>query len=1581
MRTLSNAFKEKSQSDSLEPIFVAKILNDNKTIYLTSAQVGIVDPGASIFQECVISSSGSSQKITPERGLSTVGDVTIVFQDNGFTDLLREIKYAYSDTINNNKVEMYSGYKGMDFADFVKVIPLWVASISNTETEFTLSLADTNRLVKKSIFEPKAKTIGITSLRLTDASTSSPLTLTVESTAGFERVQHNAGWEYQPNMTVGYIKVTGVNQKGESAKEILCYDAKTANSFNIIKRQCFGTSIIDFIGLNGTDSTGSNSNEIEIEECVYLDLPVPYMAIAILTGELYGQVGQRIPAHWAVGVDQALINIDSFAEIGGDLLGQRLQFIDLDKEESKEFINQQILSPFGLMTYVDQEGELFCRRYSFLSQFSSGGKVLGYDQITNSPTISRNFKSIRNRFIINWEWRPDLDYYARKDAYLDLVSKNTFNIESDTYSINLRGIKNTDKNSKPAIDFVAQSIASRMSNPSIVFSIQCFLGDVIDLEVGDTVTLDLPNHPDYDSLDTLLATFEVQGISWDFIRQSASLDLFASAGKATQFDVNSGSDVASINHTGWTNLASRSDLCEFNGGEAWFKNGASIPAGKWYYNGNIVFKSGRRVYINQSVFLDANNGDITAEPDAIIDGKGRGVVGAKGYVGGADAGQNGVTFDLYGAFNAFRRYASRIRDSSYNIEESNDSAKIPFIIKSNDINASLPPLLYGSGGGRGMVGKDFDGDVYNGGAPVAGGAGLFLSCNNFFPSASSVFDLSGSDSNVGSKTFTGSSGFGYPGAMIVAIKKRSSPLPVLGSYAKLYSGSFIEGYIDPSFGIVRPNPSGSWNYNLKNNRARPPLPAARLNGGLDYSNAYFRAIRLVELSNHEPEAGVDNVSNAIAPIMSLKENINTPKTPNGNISTITVNASAAPLDTGYSYTLFEYRNKALNQWIPITYKTSGEATVEVVSDGTTYQFRGTSYNKQGISGGVSIAEIKVSNVNKDTDTSDGGSPSAPDAIKVPNIKRLELVNRITEDDWDKFKSGNAEFRWAKLSNTLGGSIIQLNGTTDLHLQGYNIRIKNVSGKILREEQVRDSFYTYTYDENVKDTGGNPVRKFKFEVQAVATTGHVSAWNGFEVENPAPSAVTGVVTEQVKDGVFITYTPPSDVDFVGVKIRGKLYTGSSITIPPATVRSEVLTIVSVDQFGDGLGASVTIANPAPAAPTGIQAESSFTSITVRFNPNQDDFDFIGTKAELRVVGGAYGSPIILTSNTYSRENLDQNTSYEVRLTSIDTLGEGGSTTAIIATKDLNAADVTGLGAWATVGEANAAFIAANVANDAIPSQKIGSIVAGKIETGTLAANVQITAGTAANGVQLNAAGFIEASNGGTFKTRIGAHSIGGTTYVLSAADGALVNFAVLPNGSGKFGQLTLGANGSITSPNFSIAANGDAFFSGTLAADIITANQILAGSTRYVDTKTQNSSLNTDGSVTVDTGSNINRFETFIVDISVTCISGGIVYSGASAPADRRKITTEVDYRLGTDATGVGSGFGSIATRSVTYDDGVARNIYLPGDTVWAGSFKKTLAMDGLRSMRFDVKLAAGTSITRLSGTNFEIRVSVEISYI
>ena len=1244
MRILSPEFMNKNISTEREPIIVVKIINDNKNIYLTSHPVTIVDAGSSQFQGCIVSATGSSQSIVPERGFSTIGDMSITLQDvdGAFTAELRSILNNFSDTINNNKSEFYTGLGDMLFQDYVKITPVWVSGIANSDLEYTLTFSDTQRLTKASLFKAPAKTELVNSPLFATEN----ISLEVISTADFNDVLHDDNWEYAPGKRVGYVKVTGVTESGESAKEIMQWEGKTTTHLQNIKRQLFDTPLVN---LNGED-------KVEIEEVIYLDLSVPKMIIALLTGDLYGQAGEGIPDSWNSGVSADLIDIDSYENIGQDLWEQQVAFVDIDKQTAKEFIASQLLAPYGLFNYINQNGELQLRRFGFQSQDSSSDIVLSYESLTSVSNISRDFKKIRNNFLINWEWRPDKDFYARKDGYIDVVSQEKFNIKSDTYEIKLRGLKNRSKGSKPTLDYVAQGIATRFSNPSINITAEGLMRDMIAIEVGDTVTIDLPNQPDYASADSLLASFEVQGMSWDFLQGTQSLKLFTSSGAPSEFGITSGSSISSIGHAGWTSLIG-SGYGSVNGeGEFVFNSTSTIPTGKYYFDGDVKFPDSSITTISKDFFLDAST--IRMGVSAVIDGVGTGGTG-KNYFGGQDAAQEGLYQDKYGFLDGYQRFR-RNQNTQSPIDASNtsiDLSKITRLTNGEPIDSFLPLTLSGNGGGRGGNSRVENITDPAGGSPSSGGGGCMFVCDSFFFENSSVINLSGNPSNLGAVGIrssmawhAGSSGYGWPGVFICALKDRYAPEPFLYNLVVAKTGEWTPIVKSYSNDPLYPWGSGDYRKHTPGNTdyiSSPPPAASQANKNFaSEGGTAIKVIRFIQADDFVPAPGVDLVPRSLAPGLALQVAPNTPRTPGGDQSTITMTATANPSDSSYSYAKFEYRILGQSVWYPVSYKIKSEATITVASNGLSYEIKATSYGLDKRSGASTISTIAVGFVSQDPRYSSGGLPSAPEDIKVPAIKRLELINRLgNATDWDKFKSPDAEFKWAKTSVTAGGNIITTSGHRDLHLTGYKVRIFRPNGQILREETVTDSYYVYTFEKNKKDTVGYPIREFKIDVQPVSSTGFTVTPTSITVSNPAPAAVLNPAYTQAKDGINISYSIPSDADFVGIRIRDKVYTGSSVTIDPSTTRDEVLTLVSVDQFGDGGSVLLSVPNPAPVAVTDIEWIQTKEGIAVSYVlPN--DVDLIGVRVRDKIYTG---SSITIAPSTVRSESIS--------ITPVDGVGDG------------------------------------------------------------------------------------------------------------------------------------------------------------------------------------------------------------------------------------------------------------------------------------------------------------------------------------
>ncbi len=1198
MRQISAAYADANRSASKEPVFVAKIINATHTIYLTTRSVTITDPGSIQIQGKISAAPFSSQTIKPEDGQSSIGGMSIRFSDTSlaFTTALNDIEVA-GGSIYNDKVEIYSGFANIDFADYVKVTPLYVETFSNDTVSYTLKLSDAQRISKKTLFADPH----VTELIGQYGYGNTP-TIECVDPSGFPLVAHDADWAEDPSVTIGYVKAYGITQDGREAKEVISFTGKTSTQLTGVVRARFGT---ERVNLSDEDSEG-NSVTVELTTMVYIDLVQPKMVYALLTGSLYGQVGQTLPDGWHAGLDPLLVSLTAIENIGGDLWQEHIEFRDLDSDDAKGFIAEQCLAPYGVFFRIDQDGQYEMTRYDFLSQQSAGDVTLNYSDIISHSTPARNAKNINNYFQINWEWRIDGDYYAREDYYLDAISQTKYKFKSPIKVINLRGLRNRDKTSKPSLDFVAQSQVKRYSNPSVTMTVTCKLSSVIEVEVGDRLALDLPNLPDFQTLETYLASFEVQGMSIDFLRQTATLQLFTSEGTPSEFIVKNGNNVVSIDTTGWTNLDG-SGYGSVVSGTFEFTNGANIATGKYYYNGDVALLAGRTITANQSVYIDCANFSMGA--NAKIDMKGRGLSGDIGYFGGGDTSQGGIEVEDPGIFKSDRIWF-------YGGDEELTNGRIwvdlPSVLRVEDgqaIDGLIPSKLFGAGGGKG-------GDtVWNGngsfigstagGARSVGGGGLFISCDAMQYESSAIIDVSGNDNNVGGTGYVvspdggssfnqyyyaGSSGFGWPGVCIVALKDRNAVKPFLYDLVVAKTGAWSSPPLLGTASKKTKTVTGGSTDKIKRSSAYsnfvPAAPGGRSFANTDFASEANRSaihvMSLVVAGEHIPEIGVDSVGSAQPVDLVAIENINTPRSQLGNLSTFEVTATPAVGDTNFRYVLFDYRLVGKAQWTPIDYAVTTETTFTVTSSGDTYEIRATSYNAANQPGGQTIIQRTTTLVERDSETSSGGEPGANDDITLPDIRGLELVNRIDNgDNWNQWKSPNAEFRWLKMSNTLPAGLDNLNGATDLHLEGYKIRITDTDGNVVREEVVKDSFYTYTYDKNKKDNPA-PIREFTFEVQAVSTTGYVSEYTGFEVANPAPAAPSSVVSSAGFTSIEVVFTLPTDVDFVGVDAyimpgTGDPYTegevkrvsGNSIAWDNLTAGATyTFGLRSVDQFGTG-----------------------------------------------------------------------------------------------------------------------------------------------------------------------------------------------------------------------------------------------------------------------------------------------------------------------------------------------------------------------------------------------------------------------------
>lgn len=237
---------------------------------------------------------------------------------------------------------------------------------------------------------------------------------------------------------------------------------------------------------------------------------------------------------------------------------------------------------------------------------------------------------------------------------------------------------------------------------------------------------------------------------------------------------------------------------------------------------------------------------------------------------------------------------------------------------------------------------------------------------------------------------------------------------------------------------------------------------------------------------------------------------------------------------------------------------------------------------------------------------------------------------------------------------------------------YQLEILNSAGTaVLRSVAVYDEFYNYPVAQNIEDYG-SPSRSVKARLKVVLENGSTSSAITDTFANSAPPTPASVVQTWTEAGLQISFTAPSDSDFVGTKVwiyntAGSWNSsqtpthsraGNPIVIDGLT-RSQVyyMRLAHYDAFGvSGINVSneITINGEIPAQVTGLTftgtrraadtLRSSLTTWSLSWNPiaNVDHYVLAirdtpaGAFREMTVPANSWTQTLYfdLLSNTYA-----------------------------------------------------------------------------------------------------------------------------------------------------------------------------------------------------------------------------------------------------------------------------------------------------------------------------------------------------------
>jgi len=821
MRQDTPAFALHNEAESKEPRHVISIEFDVESIYLTS-HPGISGIPGVVIDNVLQSPSSISQKIVPDEGRTEIGSFSFKLIDlnSQFTQAIQARLADYMG-LRDHRVRFYVGYVNpgrmgdggfgtgtygssgygqgaveaipdASFDEFQLFQTQDITSVKFNGGVYSIACADITREARQDIFEPKRTT-------LRDSITASSTTIPVYVTRDFTPIWHGASFSDAPNSFVGYLMIEN---------EIIRYTAKTDDSFTGCTRGVFNTKAVP----HTVDAAIAADQRTKIEEMIYLELPAPLLAYAVLTGILkypFGEYG--LPDHWNLGIHPDLVRLSDFMGIGPDLwdptndaLGFIPAFQELSKTDGKKFLETEVYQLIGCYSHVYYDGQLGLKRMNPVLIDSAGIVELNETNVVSWSDLDHDYKRVFNTIRVDWNWNGN--EFTRTTLFIDAQSIATHG-EAPVKNLKFKGLRGW-RHSDAVIRGQISTFRDRYTSPpqNLTMTVMPSLNR---LEVGDIVRVKLNNVRDFaGNVVPLNRAFEIQRKQEDYSTGNVTLDLFGSTGRASADSENAGttsvlpdfyyisqgtelSTVVTISVVGGVGVI-QPGTYTLNG-HADLNNAAAI----YYYNGDLDLASAATLNLTGNVQL-RHKGFFTI--NGVINGIGGGqagvadvsdvnavLVGHPGFIGNS-RGMDGIHSQPIIARAVQPRFATRQARSTIGKFGSFPSLTLEVI---GNALIGLPSDLRGTSGGPGekVTERPDYALLAVGGTGGPSGAGLALIGRGMALGASGSINLSGGDSPsttsvqvmpTGQHCYPGAGGAGSPGALLILLDGGDVSIPDIG---------------------------------------------------------------------------------------------------------------------------------------------------------------------------------------------------------------------------------------------------------------------------------------------------------------------------------------------------------------------------------------------------------------------------------------------------------------------------------------------------------------------------------------------------------------------------------------------------------------------------------------------------------------------------------------------------------------------------------------------------------------------------------------------------------------------------------
>lgn len=1482
---------------------------------------------------------------------------------------------GFDSATNTISVTKTGKLSGLDF-EIGRIIDIAGTASNNGAFTVDSTTEDTVVVIEALVDETVAAT----------ASHTLRIQLTGSDLASYQAIEHDSQYEVWPGDTIGLVKI---------GEEIFLHDGPVQDVTYgyCIPVRLDGRGVLDTkIEPHEFDTGAEVDTQPEVKEVFYIEGAGPKIALSLLTGTLYGQTG-TLPDNMHCAVPAKFIRTADFVNIGLDLwnpttgTGRNLQFIIEEEVSAKDFIEKQIMLWLGCFTVIHADGSLGIKKIPSMKNLTGYVATIDNSLHFKRSSLKRKLNKVLNQIIVKWGKIVLKDKYTKTTPLVDATSIGTHKVNTPKV-YHFDGVRlgaSTDENIRDYLRTWRDLYAA----PPYELTINVMY-KLRQVEVGDALRVNLPEYKDVIKDQPFDRVMMVTSANYNPMSGDMRLTLIGpSTSPSPLLPVSASVKLDPAYYTPPSPATELGQAVIAGGGAMTGNVITSSPTligspdmnsldSVFYYAGDIQLADGVDIFIYDNVNFRINGYSNFTGNIISIGSSNTGGSGEDAAYQVIDITGDVVTFsenaDNLAIGDDIQTYPhSSGRWLSVASKPTADSITVGYP-DGGTINSSatvvgltnLSHLFYGDvdsknnvlavqgfGINRGEGG--LRAKYYSSGTQYSN---TDQGVTDYAPDSVGEFSrhiniVNNGDSLGGLPTkFTGTGGTGGKIAATSAPSRPFEAISSAGTYMAMANGGaggdggagFLLVCKGAGFGI-----NGGIDLTGESGTLGDlyPLPVGLLPGDLTGSsgtggNPGFALIL------YDGDYTVPNIEGKITSQMGATPTQGVPIIDGETIS-VSSQAGLAYRSSLHGSSEFIYGDEDAGfQYLPANLVPSG--TIPDYSEtAQTLQLVEVLNSPQSAEGNLSTIEITVT---APSDTSYAYSniyyrlqgdtqwtfllPAAGASVEVTQIvssdgATWEYLARPVSLSGNENNEGlsavitttNVEAApptepqlptWLPLATPanlalLGGGteftgkachiVWDYDATasaTPQHFLHYKVEVYNASGTDTLQRTFVTSDPWFEYTEQMATEDGGPYRELRFDIVAVGRKGHESSIATANYTNPQAGTPLSVTLSNIFQAITMNYTLPNENDLAGILVY-------------------------------------------------INDVSGFTA-------DADTLVYDGQETSLYL--SQFASLGVLS-------NMVSGSTYYVRYGLYDSFGVTGVTLSaeqsITVQGGIAAADVSGLSAWATrTTAADAAFIAANIGNDAITSTQIASIVAGKITTGTLSATLTVSGllQTAASGWRVDVGPVIDGPD--TFVLRYH-NGLGNSKFQMDSLGNISID-----------GTVTIGA--TLASTIESNAASGATFTSGDAGA-LATANTADFATQVSGAAKPANNAT-----VGADWNSNLTSYpgDLAVLNINTTKTDVGL------SNVDNQSAAT---IQAGTTKANVGLGSVSDLTPSAMAQTGLNTGTTITGGGIQlnGGGSLRTLGKSygigngvffGWDATAYKLDLTSTTNSLRFNGTDLDI---------